>query len=168
MRIIKHSTQVYPSIATGSLVGMDDNGVLQVTNCFSLPTVDNSNTDGHESLSAASAPRAKSSVAYQNEMIRNLKEVNVDAQNVGWYMSTNMGGFINQNTIENQFFYQKEPNERSTFLVYDISRSNQGAVSLRAFRLSPAFMAQYKEGKFTTEACVSAAMIYQRSLTCPA
>jgi len=42
-------------------------------------------------------------------------------------------------------------NERTVTLVYDVSRSSQGAVSLRAFRLSPAFMTSYKEGKFTTE-----------------
>jgi len=35
--------------------------------------------------------------------------------------------------------------------VHDVSRSSQGALSLRAFKLSPAFMAAFKEGKFTTE-----------------
>jgi translation initiation factor 3 subunit H len=53
--------------------------------------------------------------------------------------------------IENQFFFQKETNERTVALVHDVSRSSQGTLSLRAFRLSPTFMAAYKEGKFTTE-----------------
>jgi translation initiation factor 3 subunit H len=157
MKIIKHSAQTFPTIATGSLCGMEvSNGVLQITNSFSFPTVDVPATDGHQDNSsnlAAAAPRAKANVVYQNEMIKFLREVNVDANNVGWYMSTSMGNFVNANTIENQYFYQKEMNERTVALVNDVSRSAQGSLSLRAFRLSPQFMDAYKEGKFTTERC---------------
>jgi translation initiation factor 3 subunit H len=154
MKIIKTSAQSFPSIATGSLVGLDVNGTLQITNTFPFPSVDVPSSDGHQDSAsniAATAPRAKANVAYQAEMIKFLREVNVDANNVGWYMSTSMGNFINLNTIENQFFYQKEMNERTVALVHDVSRSSQGSLSLRAFRLSPSFMASYKEGKFTTE-----------------
>ncbi len=84
-------------------------------------------------------------------MIKMLREVNIDAANVGWYTSTSMGAFVNQNTIENQFFYQKELNERTVALVHDVSRSSQGSLSLRAFRLSPAFMTAFREGKFTVD-----------------
>ncbi|KAF2089073.1 eukaryotic translation initiation factor 3 subunit H [Saccharata proteae CBS 121410] len=165
MKMIKHCSQNFPSIATGSLVGMDVNGTLEITNTFSFPTVDVPATDGHQqdaaANAAAAAPRAKANVVYQNEMIKFLREVNVDAQNVGWYTSTSMGNFVNINTIENQFFYQKEMNERTVALVHDVSRSSQGALSLRAFRLSPSFMAAYKEGKFTTESLQKSGLRYQ-------
>jgi translation initiation factor 3 subunit H len=154
MKIIKHSQQTFPTVATGSLVGMEKNGTLEITNSFPFPTVDVPSTDSHQDNSsnlAAAAPRAKANVAYQNEMIKFLREVNVDANNTGWYTSTSMGNFVNLNTIENQFFYQKEMNERTVALVHDVSRSSQGSLNLRAFRLSPAFMVAYKEGKFTTE-----------------
>jgi translation initiation factor 3 subunit H len=154
MKIIKHATQAFPTTATGSLMGMDENGILEVTNCFPFPAVDAPAQEGHQdsaSNAAAAAPRAKANMAYQNEMIKYLREVNVDANNVGWYTSTSMGNFINMNTIENQFTYQKELNERTIALVYDVSRSVQGALSIRAFRLSPTFMAAYKDNKFTTE-----------------
>lgn len=100
---------------------------------------------------AAGAPRAKSNVSYQNEMIKYLREVNVDAQCVGWYISCSMGAFVNQNFVENQFFYQKASEERTVALVFDVSRTASGSLNLRAWRLSPSFMAQYKEGKFSTE-----------------
>lgn len=90
-------------------------------------------------------------MTYQNEMIKKLREVNVDANNTGWYTSANLGNFVNLNMIENQYFYQKEMNERTVAIVHDVSRSSQGSLSLRAFRLSPAFMNAYREGKFTTE-----------------
>ena len=35
----------------------------------------------------------------------------------------------------------------------DVSRSASGPVSLRAFRLTTAFLAAHKEGKFTVERC---------------
>ncbi|KAF2182189.1 hypothetical protein K469DRAFT_712794 [Zopfia rhizophila CBS 207.26] len=164
MKIIKHSSQAFPTTATGSLVGMDVNGTLQVTNSFPFPTVDIPTTDGHQDSAsnlAAAAPRAKANAAYQNEMIKFLREVNVDANNVGWYTSTSMGNFVNANTIENQFFYQKEMNERTVALVHDVSRSSQGSLSLRAFRLSPSFMVAYKEGKFTTENLQKSGLRYQ-------
>ena len=160
MKIIKHSSQTFPTIATGSLVGMDANGVLEITNCFPFPTPEVSHQDsGHQdnrhqdnsANAAAAAPRAKANAAYQNEMINYLRYVNIDANNVGWYTSTSMGNFVNSNMIENQFFYQKEMNEKTIALVHDVGRSSQGALSLRAFRLSPSFMTAYREGKFTVE-----------------
>lgn len=158
MKIIKHCSQVFPTTATGFLVGMDKAANLEVTNSFPFPfpTVDVPATDGHHDNNAASnlaaaAPRAKANMTYQNEMIKKLREVNVDANNTGWYTSANLGNFVNLNMIENQYFYQKEMNERTVAIVHDVSRSSQGSLSLRAFRLSPAFMNAYREGKFTTE-----------------
>lgn len=156
MKVIKHCSQTLPTTATGFLVGMDLLSTLQVTNSFPFPTIDLPPTDGHHDNNAASnlaaaAPRAKANAAYQIEMIKKLREVNVDANNVGWYTSANLGNFVNANMIENQYHYQKELNERTVALVHDVSRSSQGSLSLHAFRLSSAFMAAFKEGKFTTE-----------------
>jgi hypothetical protein len=156
MKIIKHCSQTFPTTATGFIVGMDKSANLEVTNSFPFPTVDVPQSDGHHDNNAASnlaaaAPRAKANVNYQTEMIKKLREVNVDANNTGWYTSANLGNFVNINMIENQHFYQKELNERTVAIVHDVSRSSQGSLSLRAFRLSPAFTTAYKEGKFTTE-----------------
>lgn len=154
MKIIKHCSQSFPTTATGSLVGMDVGSTLEVTNCFPFPVVEmppESHFDTSPQNAAAAAPRAKANTVYQAEMIRMLREVNIDAQNVGWYTSANMGNFVNINVIENQYFYQKEMNERTVTLVHDVSRSSQGSLSLRAFRLSPQFMAAFKENKFTSE-----------------
>lgn len=140
-------------MATGSIVGMDQNGVLEVTNTFPFPSGEGVTADSRESdasMLAAAAPRQKANIAYQNEMIRHLKEVNVDANNVGWYTSATMGNFINMGFIENQYHYQKD-NERTVALVYDTSKSSQGSLTLRAFRLTKTFMEAFKESKFTTE-----------------
>ena len=158
MKIIKHCSQMFPTTATGFLVGMDKAATLEVTNSFPFPTIDVPAQDGHHdnnnntaSNIAAAAPRAKANISYQNEMIKKLREVNVDANNTGWYTSANLGNFVNMNMIENQYSYQKELNERTVTIIHDVSQSSQGSLSLRAFRLSPAFMTAYKEQKFTTE-----------------
>jgi translation initiation factor 3 subunit H len=162
MRIIKHSTATFPTPATGALVGMDVGPQLQITNSFPFPA---SAPDAHTSnpsdpyhhqdqaALALAAPIAKTSVAYQNEMIKYLREVNVDAQSVGWYMSCSMGNFVSKAFIENQARCQQGQDERTVALVFDVSRSSQGGLSLKAYRLSPAFMASWKEKdtKFTTE-----------------
>lgn len=153
MKIAKHCSSVFPTTATGSIVGMDQNNLLEVTNTFAFPVAESSSSDSHQndaSAIAAAAPRQKASVVYQNDMIRLFKEVNVDANNVGWYTSATMGNFVNLSFIENQYHYQKD-NAATVAIVYDASKSSQGNLTLRAFRLTPAFMAAYKEGKFTTE-----------------
>ena len=158
IKIVKHCSNSFPTTATGSLVGMDHDGVLDVTNTFAFPTADVVHTEGHNnnnhqndpSSLAAAAPRAKANIVYQNDMIRHLKEVNVDANNVGWYTSATMGNFVNLGFIENQYHYQRE-NDKAVALVHDVSRSSQGALSLRAFKLTPNFMTAFKEGKFMTE-----------------
>ena len=162
MRIIKHSTSAFPTPATGCLVGMEISSPagtqLQITNSFPYPasvpdqpTPTDSYHQPDPATLAAAAPRAKSNVAYQNEMIKYLREVNVDAQSVGWYISTSMGNFVNQNFVENQFFFQRAADERMVALVFDVSRSSAGSLNLKAYRLSPSFMASYREGKFSTE-----------------
>jgi translation initiation factor 3 subunit H len=156
MKMVKHCSSSFPTTATGSIVGMDREGVLEVTNTFPFPTSDTATleTGSHHqndpSALAAAAPRTKANMVYQNDMIRHLKEVNIDANNVGWYTSATMGNFVSLAFIENQYHYQRE-NERTVALVYDVSRSSQGALSLRAFKLSPSFMTAYKENKFTTD-----------------
>ena len=158
MKIIRHCSQSYPTPATGFLVGMDKNATLEVTNAFPFPVVEVPPSDNYHDTPAniaSAAPRAKANINYQAEMIRKLREVNVDANNTGWYTSTNLGHFVQTAFIENQAHYQKEINERTVAIVHDVTRSSQGSLSLRAFRLSPAFIASLRENKFTTETYVA-------------
>lgn len=174
MRIIKHSTSAFPTPATGCLVGMDvpstSGTQLQITNSFPYPASipETSSTQQDQSYQqqqaqsdpaalAAAAPRAKSNVAYQNEMIKLMREVNVDAQAVGWYISTSMGNFVNLNFVENQAYFQKlqpqAPGDERTgvALVFDVSRSVAGSLTLKAYRLGEKFLVAWREGKFSTE-----------------
>lgn len=163
LKMLRHCITASPTVATGSLLGMDVPGTLQVTDTFPFPLPEHS--DSHEPYDrqstsaanlAAAAPRSKANAEYQASMLRLLRDVNTDANNVGWYMSARGGDFVTANLIENQYFYQKELGERTVCIVCDIgpgSSASRADSKLKAFRLSKQFMEMYKEGpsKFTTE-----------------
>lgn len=79
---------------------MDVDGELQVTNSFPFPSADPAassgdfNDNNSSANAAAAAPRAKANAFYQAEMMRCLREMNVDANSVGWYQSANLGNFV--------------------------------------------------------------------------
>lgn len=54
---------------------------------------------------------------YQLQMMRCLREVNVDDNSVGWYQSTSMGNFMNQSLIEHQFEFQQALN-KSVLIIH--------------------------------------------------
>merc|ERR1719502_2256981 len=76
LKIIKHCQQALPSFVTGQLLGLDIGRTLEVTNCFPFPGRDAGDTSTAEDEAAAD---------FQMEMMRCLREVNVDNNTVGWY-----------------------------------------------------------------------------------
>jgi translation initiation factor 3 subunit H len=77
---------------------MDVDGELQITNSFPFPTVDTpAQDDKHDKENASSgnvAPRSKVNAYYQQEMVRCLRDMNVDASSAGWYQSASLGNFV--------------------------------------------------------------------------
>lgn len=80
---------------------MDVDGTLEVTNCFAFPTnevpvadFDREKKDADKAGGAAAAPRSKANQWYQAEMVRCLREMNVDANSIGWYTSAQLGNFV--------------------------------------------------------------------------
>lgn len=127
MKIIKHCKQNIPDIVTGQLLGLGREGILEVTNCF--PRLE------EEEESAGSSDN------YQ--MMKSLREVNVDTNSVGWYRSAYLGSIFNESMIESQYQYQSKI-EKSIVLVYDpLQSATLGVLSLKAYRLSDQFMETY-------------------------
>ncbi|KAI9029878.1 hypothetical protein CLU79DRAFT_695070 [Phycomyces nitens] len=145
LKIIKHCRESYPTDVTGQLLGLDDKGLLEVTNCFPFPL------DGDDDTSAQ----------YQLDMMRCLRAVNVDNNTVGWYRSAHLGNFVDANLIETQYSYQNSLSANSVVIIHDVSKSAaQSNLSLRAFRLQDAFMKAYEAKKFTTESLAQAKLSF--------
>ncbi|KAJ2105070.1 hypothetical protein GGI16_002507 [Coemansia sp. S142-1] len=146
LKIVKHARESFPTSVNGQLLGLEINGVLEVTNAFAVPTQLGSEED---------------MTNYQIEMIQCLREVNVDSSSVGWYQSTRLGDFMQQPLLDVQASYQASPSTSSVVLIHDTSKSEQGGnLSLRAFRLSPTYLELAKKERFGTQDLVDHGLTY--------
>lgn len=130
---MQHASDMSPGPVSGQLLGMSREGepILEVTDMFPFAPAltDESEQDD-----------------YILEMLRCLRDVNVDHTAVGWYQSVSLDAFLQPSFIESQASYQAElPN--SCVLVYDHMRSAQGVPSVRAFRLQDGFMRAWREAQ---------------------
>eukprot|EP00327_Prymnesium_parvum_P043981 CAMPEP_0205853806 /NCGR_PEP_ID=MMETSP1083-20121108/1746_1 /ASSEMBLY_ACC=CAM_ASM_000430 /TAXON_ID=97485 /ORGANISM="Prymnesium parvum, Strain Texoma1" /LENGTH=333 /DNA_ID=CAMNT_0053215095 /DNA_START=12 /DNA_END=1013 /DNA_ORIENTATION=+ len=142
LKIIQHCQEALPAFVTGQLLGLDIGRTLEVTNCFPFPRKDEGEQRGDDEPDDDGAE-------YQMEMMRCLREVNVDNNTVGWYQSTYFSSFIDESCID-QFNYQ-ENIKNCVVLIYDPSRTRAAGLALRAFRLTEMFMSLYKDGKISFE-----------------
>eukprot|EP00929_Paragymnodinium_shiwhaense_P052879 TRINITY_DN2647_c0_g1_i1.p1 TRINITY_DN2647_c0_g1~~TRINITY_DN2647_c0_g1_i1.p1 ORF type:complete len:321 (+),score=95.97 TRINITY_DN2647_c0_g1_i1:80-1042(+) len=136
LQIMKHCRQQAPSPVTGQLLGLDVDGVLQVTHSFGY--VQKESEDGERVQDDGEQ--------YQIDMMRHLREVNVDCNTVGWYQTTHLGQFFSDTVIETQYLYQTQI-PRSILLVYDPLQSRIGKPAFKALRLTDEFLAKYTEAK---------------------
>ncbi|RLN52353.1 hypothetical protein BBJ28_00005649 [Nothophytophthora sp. Chile5] len=141
LQIIKHCHESLPGSVAGSLLGMESDTVLEVTNSFPSPP---------------NSERKKGSDEYQLEMMKSLREVGMDNNKVGWYQSVVMGTFCTASFMEHQYQYQKTLGPNAICIVYDSAETAKGSLSLRAVRLTKSFCETYKTGSFTKESFAKA------------
>jgi translation initiation factor 3 subunit H len=92
MKIIKQCRDFFPSPSSGHLLGLDVNGVLQITHSYPLPS---SQEDLPPGASLETERRRQQAV-----WIKTLSEVNVDNNMVGWYQSAYLGSFMNGRVVD--------------------------------------------------------------------
>jgi translation initiation factor 3 subunit H len=140
LSMMKHAKQSSPKQVTGSLLGLDQDGDLEVTNTFAMLDI---GEDGDGS----------SVDDYQLEMMKMLREVNVDNNLVGWYQTAHLGNFCTPNVINTQYDFQALISNNTVVLVYDPIQTANGSLYLKAFRLTDEYMKTHKhsEGNFTKE-----------------
>lgn len=147
LKIIKHCKENLPQLVTGQLLGLDVKTTLQVTDCVPFPKIDENEEEEENENEEESENKG---AEYQLEMMRCLREVNVDNNIAGWYTSSYMESFLNKFVIATQYKYQ-ERIKKSVLIVYDPLRTSQGSLSIRAIRLTQPFMELYKTQAFTKE-----------------
>jgi translation initiation factor 3 subunit H len=134
LKIVKHCHESLPNMVTGSLLGLAvENGVLEITHAFALP----SETKNH---STATDPDDEAAGLegheFQLEMMRMLREVNVDNNCVGWYQSMYLGIYSTSSLLENQLNYQTELSPNAVVILYDPMQTSHGNLVLKCFRLT--------------------------------
>jgi len=155
LQIMKHCRQHEPHTVTGALLGLDVEDALQVTHCFGYVQ---KGSDDHEKGGHDDGEQ------YQIDMLRRLREVNVDSNTVGWYQTTHLGQFFSDTVIETQYLYQMQIH-RSILLVYDPLQSRIGKPAFKALRLTPNFVQKYTETRESNKSalieCASGSMFME-------
>lgn len=136
LKIIKHCRESLPTFVAGSLLGLDVESTLEVTNCFPFPS---SSDEAGEEIGG---------VDYQMEMMKSLENMNADNNQVGWYQSTYLGTFCTADLVSTQFDFQESIGPNAVVVTYDPLGTTHGSLPLRAFRLTSKFMKAYKANKF--------------------
>jgi len=127
LKIIKHAHEETTDAAQGGLLGLVKDSTLEITNCFPFP---NQNKPENIDLDFEQ---------YQTDIIRNLRRVNSDYLQVGFYDSS-----FNRSLAQSMVPYQLSGVEESVALVYDQALALQGYISLKAYRLTPAALENLK------------------------
>ena len=136
LKIVKHCDENLPTMVAGSLLGLDVNGVLEVTYAYPFPAPTKSGeTDG-------SAEAELDGGEYQIEMMRMLRDVHVDNNCVGWYQSMFMGTMSTHEVVDSQYSYQssEELSDNCVVIMYDAIQSKKGHLVLKAYHLSDEYL----------------------------
>jgi len=137
LQMMKHCNESLPMMVAGSLLGLDKEGILEVTHSFPCPSPAAEGEDGV-------SPEDVDGQEFQMEMMKMLREVNVDNNCVGWYQSMYLGSFFTSTLIENQFSYQDNLSANSVVILYDPIQTTNGTLTLRAYRLTQAFLSAHR------------------------
>lgn len=136
LKIVKHCHESLPHMVSGSLLGLGvGNGVLEITHAFPLPA----GSDHHKQADKGDADddaALTESEQFQMEMMRMLREVNVDYNCVGWYQSMYLGIYSTSSLLENQFSYQMDLSPNAVVVLYDPMQTAHGNLTLQCYRLT--------------------------------
>jgi translation initiation factor 3 subunit H len=136
LKIVKHCDDNLPTMVAGSLLGIDVDGVVDVTYAYPYPLPKT------EHRGDGSNDTETDDVQYQVDMMKMLGSVNVDNNVVGWYQSTYLGTICTADVIDFQLGFQcsEELAGNSVVIMYDPVQSNKGSISIKAYRLSDRFV----------------------------
>jgi translation initiation factor 3 subunit H len=122
-------------MVSGFLLGLAmENGVLEITHSSPYPQDHKSSHNNNESEENDAS--GLEGHEFQLEMMRMLREVNVDNNCVGWYQSMYLGIFSTSALLENQLSYQTDLSPNSVVILYDPMQTAHGTLVLKCYRLS--------------------------------
>lgn len=142
LKLVKHCRDALPKMVAGSLLGLDRGSILEVTHCFPFPTP--YETDDYGDGTDAADKLSLDGEEYQMEMMKMLREVNVDNNCVGWYKSIYVGSFCQTPLVETQVSYQENLSDNCVVLLYDPIATCGGTLNVRAYQLSEQFITSYR------------------------
>lgn len=151
LKIVKHCQESLPSLVAGTLLGLDiKGGILEITHAFPNPEPTKPSTS--TTTDEDDTPPVDG-VDYSLEMLKMLREVNVDNNCVGFYQSISLGTFNTAKLVEEQFTYQAAENvtdlQVAVLILFDPIQTTRGNLCLKCMRLTQEAVDMLKSGKNT-------------------
>ncbi|KAM3120882.1 hypothetical protein RJF_1141 [Candidozyma auris] len=141
LSILRHTSENFPSLFSGSLMGFeDDEGTIDITHAYPFPY-----PDQYEGGSF----RSKSGSKYQQEILEALKSLDEGVEFQGWFQSTVSGNFVTSSLVD--AVAQQQLNNKNSFLLVHNMVSVGKGLDLKALRLSENFLTTYLDGKWKTK-----------------
>jgi len=127
-------------VVTIPVIDEDGNPIEDPTGGAGDPSADGddaaqSSTGGPDAKTDADQLKAMTADQYQIEMMKMLRELNVDNNCVGWYQSSRGGSLSVAALVETQIMYQRDLGESAVVLVYDAAETRNGTLGVKAFRV---------------------------------
>ena len=128
MKIIKQCRDFFPSPSGGHLLGLDVNGVLQITNSYPLPS---SQDDLPPGANLETERRRQQAL-----WIKTLSEVNVDNNIIGLYQSAHLGSFMNARVVDGLVAAGQSQmlNDNAILIIHGIL-TKEACVDFRCFEI---------------------------------
>lgn len=151
------------NITTGPIYGFDgvESDIISVTHAIPFPTYNNA--DDFFNLKATNS-------RFQQDYLTKLKTANFTANLLGWFVCSTGGKFISQSIVEalhqlKENFRNNKSEIPSLLIVYDPSKSIDGYLSLKCFKLSDSFLKTIKsENKFIAKNLIENKLSYKNIL----
>lgn len=141
LSLIRHTSENYPSLYSGSLLGFeDDNGAMDITHAYPFPY-----PDQYEGGSL----RSRSGQKYQQEIMDALTSLGEGVEFQGWFQSTISGNFVTSQLVE-ALAQQQLINKNAFILIHNMASIGK-EVEVKALRLSENFLTTYAKGKWKTK-----------------
>ncbi|EGD78299.1 hypothetical protein PTSG_09365 [Salpingoeca rosetta] len=121
----------------GSLLGMQNQFNLEVTDCFVIPDMKKAraNDDGDEDETGGTEMDSERMQQFKDNMLNAMRAVNADFDEVGLFQICDARSLFDQTLISNLLEYQSTMSA-AVILAYDPTLVEEDTLSVRAFRLS--------------------------------
>lgn len=140
LSIVRHTSENYPSLYSGSLLGFENEEEVTVSHAYPFPY-----PDQYEGGSLKSRGGNK----YQQEILEALQSLDEGVEFVGWFQSTISGNFVSPQLIE-ALAQQQLINKNAFILIHNMASIGK-EVQLTAMRLSQNFLNTYTQGLWKTK-----------------
>lgn len=170
LKLAKIGETSLTTITSGPIYGFDgvESNIISLTHTIAFPSFNNSsmnnnNIDDFFNLRSANT-------RFQQDYLKNLRTAKYTANLLGWFVCSTGGRFLSQSVVDSLYHLQESFRKNkseipSLLIVYDPSKSVDGYLNLKCYKLSDSFLETMKsENKFIAKNLIENKLSYKNIL----